>query len=242
MASTSEKTFGQRLEKGRQIAAIISSFNEYAPSNNEINLQNFEGYLQQVEDLNNNVAHLNNILSETRKSRQNIYLGADGLKERCSKIKDYVASLKEGGKSASYKNIVREYSKFNSRTTKVPPTSTSPEAGDAKKKISQSEKSYGSLIAAGRNIYQIITSIPGYAPSNPMIQKDNFGTFLDSVDNLNNEVSRNYIAADKAIKDRYLAYEGEDGLKVKFRAIKSYVASQYGRKSNEYEEINKIKY
>lgn len=242
MASTSEKTFGQRLEKGRQLSAIISSFPDYEPSNTELIPQKFSDYLNQVAELNNQVAYLNNILSETRKTRFDKYFGKDGLKERCAKIKDYVASLKDGRKSAAYKNILKEYAKFNTKTKKEPVPSTTPESGEVKKKISQSEKSFGSLIGAGRNIYQIIISISDYSPSNVLIKKDDFRVFVESVESINDEVSRNYIAADKAIKDRFLAYEGDDGLKVKIRAIKSYVSSQYGRKSNEFEEVSKIKY
>lgn len=98
------------------------------------------------------------------------------------------------------------------------------------------------MIKNGWDISMAINEIPGYTPGNELIQKDKFALFLESIDAKNKKVEQMYIPYDKAVWDRYQAYEGAAGLRLRMSKIKSYIAGEYGKQSNEYKEAVKIKY
>jgi hypothetical protein len=170
----------------------------------------------------------------------------DGLLDLSRKVRDYLASQPDGKKTAAFKSVQKLVQKMvNYRKPKNPkdiPTPPLPGDPPASKKRSTSEQSFGSLIRAGEDIHQIILLAAGYAPSNVKLTPAKFNTFLTTLDLLNDDVAAKYNAYDDAVEKRFALYEGKDGLRDRMQQTKEYIASEYGKKSNEYKDAVKIKY
>src|SRR6267143_6529008 len=145
MPSTSEQTFGNRLEHGRTLQVALGRILGYKPDNSALNSNNFETFLDSVEDANNLVAASGQTLSDTRVSRRTAYFGdakqgTPGLRTLAGRVRDAVGSMPGGKKSPSYKQIQRLAQKISNYHTPNKPVTPSPGTTAAvKKKVSQSE-------------------------------------------------------------------------------------------------------
>ena len=104
MPSTSERTFGQRYTKGRELVEYLETLPAYTPGNPDLEPPNLTAFLDSIDIANNDVASKLFVLSTERETRYNLYKGENGLIKRCSQIRDYVASIHaDGKKSLDYK-------------------------------------------------------------------------------------------------------------------------------------------
>lgn len=243
MASQSERTYGQRLEQGRQLFIVIEQFAKYEPSNNIIEKNTFYEFLELVEEANSRIAKLSAELKDSRNKRIDMYKGKNGLKELVFMIKYFVGTLPNGKDSSAYLQIKSEAKKFYSerqRRTEIDPLDAA--GNEQPKRISKSESSYGSLIVAGRNILEVVKTINGYSPPNALISLDSFTAFLNQLEAVNNEVYTRVAISNIAVNKRKELYNGEVGLRHRVKIVKELVRSIYGRNSNEYNMISAIKY
>src|SRR5580765_7260552 len=102
MASTSEQTFGNRLEHARHLQAALSKMGGYAPDNPALTNANFGTFLDTVETANDVVAGTGQVLSDARTARRVAYFGSakegvPGLATLAGRVRDAVGSM-PGGK------------------------------------------------------------------------------------------------------------------------------------------------
>ena len=92
-----------------------------------------------------------------RDLRIDLFKGTDGLINRTAQIKDYIGATSTAGKkSLDYQKVQKVIKRMRGiRLTKkpvVPPMGT-------EKTISTSEQSYGSMLAEGREVLEVIKTI-----------------------------------------------------------------------------------
>jgi hypothetical protein len=244
--SFSEKTFGNRYLHGVDMYDYTGTLVTFAPTNPKILRPAFQLHLTDVNNANDTVASCLFALKTARDARFAGYYSVDGLLDLSRKVRDYLASQPDGKKTAAFKSVQKLVQKMvNYRKPKNPKDiSTPPLPGDppVSKERSTSEQSFGSLIRVGEDIHQIILLAAGYAPSNVKLTPAKFNTFLTTLDLLNDDVAAKYNAYDDAVEKRFALYEGKDGLRDRMQQTKEYIASEYGKKSNEYKDAVKIKY
>ena len=56
MSSTSERSFGARLENARKLKTNLQSFLDYQPETGEYSIEDFNGTIQSIEAINPQVA------------------------------------------------------------------------------------------------------------------------------------------------------------------------------------------
>jgi hypothetical protein len=239
--STSEKTFGQLLEKGRQLLAYIQNLTGYAPTEPDLQPAAFDAFLNSVAAANAQVDAAITSLRTARAERAELYEGADGLERRASQIRDYLASLPEGKKSSAFKQVQRLVQQITASPARK--KKQTPEPGSkAPKEVSQFEVSFGSRLAKARQIEQVILATPNYTPSNTAITAAGFDALLDQIELKNAEVSAKVAIAGQKVDNRSEMYKGENGLLNRAMRIKAAIAAQFGRQSEAYKDAVRIKF
>lgn len=240
--SISERTFGQRELKGYQINVMIQPEADYVPPDPAISKIKYPVFMVGITTANNLVGSTIVTLKENRAVRLEIYYGQTGLKKTVARMRDYVASLPGGKKTASFKMLQRICQKMNNyKKPKKVKTTAVPDPAAAKEH-STSEQSFGSLYRLGMDALEVIKQVVGYLPSPPELTVLGFTTFMGTVLTSDNDVADAYNEWDNAVETRYALYEGDAGLREKFQQIKNYIAGQYGKDSNLYKDVLKIKY
>ncbi|MFZ1517227.1 MAG: hypothetical protein WAU11_00540 [Ignavibacteriaceae bacterium] len=231
MASTSERTFGQRYTKGRDLVEYLKLVTGYAPTESALLPANLTTLLDSINTANSEVASTVSIMQTARDERLTMFKNnTTGLITRCAQVRDYIASfLPQGKKSADYKKVQKIVMLMRGiRLSKKPPVT---EGG--KKSVSTSERSYGSMLQAGKDVLEIIKTTSGYAPSNTAITIANFTTLVATLDAKNSEVANKQEVYDNKIEDRGNLYTE---LADRVTKVKAALASQYGKQSNEYKD------
>ena len=233
MPSTSERTFGQRYTKARDLVEYLKLVPTYAPSNPDLAVAAFDAFVGTVDTANNAVASQTSALQTARDARLVLFKGPEGLIKRCAQIRDYISSIETKGKnSVEYKKAQKVVMRM--RGIKLSKKKISTEAGATEPKtISTSEVSFGSMLNAGKEVLQVINGLAAYAPSNTNITSANFAAFVTQLDNKNSEIASKLSDWDNAIETRADLYAT---LKDRVSKIKSALAGQYGRQSNEYKD------
>ena len=249
MASTSERTFGNRLEHGRALQVALEKITGYAPDNADLTPNKFKETLDGVEAANDLVASTSQILSDARTGRRLAYFGdvkqgVPGLATLAARVRDTVGSMPGGKNSPSYKQIQRLTQKISNYRPPKKPVTTPPGGPDAnKKEVSQSEASYGSLVQAGRDLAAAAAKVPGYNPTAADLQPAALTAAMTALANHNKTVTTALVDVRNAIAERADRYEDEKtGLKSQFQQAKAAVAAQFGRRSPEYQSVSHIKY
>ncbi|MBK7377704.1 MAG: hypothetical protein IPJ03_01650 [Ignavibacteriales bacterium] len=161
MPSNSERSFGQRYTKARQLQEYLLTIPTYTPGNPNLNVANFDTFLDGIQIANANVDSKLSVLQTERDLRIDLFKGTDGLINRTSQIKDCIGTTSTAGnKSLDYQKVQKVVKRMRViRLTKkpvVPP-------GGTVNTNSTSEQSYGSMLGAGREVLEVIKTIAGYA-------------------------------------------------------------------------------
>jgi hypothetical protein len=231
MPSNSERSFGQRYTKARQLQEYLLTIPTYAPGNPDLEVANFDTFLDGIQTANQNVDNKLSVLQTERDLRIDLFKGTDGLINRTAQIKDYIGSTNtKGKKSLDYQKVQKVVKRMRGiRLTKkpvVPP-------GVTAKTNSTSEQSYGSMLAAGREVLEVIKTIAGYAPPTAKLTVANFNNFLNSLDVKNSLVGSKQELYDNDVETRGSLY---DQLQDRIAKIKLALAAQFGKSSNEYKD------
>ena len=249
MASTSEKTFGNRLEHAQTLKTTVGQILGYAPDNTDLTVTNFDTFLTSVETANNNVAAEGELLAEARSDRRLAFFGnveqdTGGLRTLAGRVRDYVGSMPGGKKSPTYLRVQKLTQKISNYRPPKKKVSPSPGATPVeKKKVSQSEASYGSLVQAGRDLAAAVGALSGYSPAALDLQPAALAATMKDLGDKNTAVASALVAAQKAVDARNELYENSaTGLQTKFQQIKAAVASQFGRRSANYRSVSHIRY
>lgn len=233
MPSTSERTFGQRYTKARDLIEYLKAVPAYAPGNPDLEVAAFDTFVTSVDTANNSVASQTSALQTARDARLVLFKGPEGLIKRASQIRDYISAIEAKGKnSVEFKKVQKIVMRMRGIRLSKKKVATEAGATDPKS-LSTSEVSFGSMLSAGKEVLQIIKGLAAYAPSNTLITTANFTTFIAQLDAKNSEIADKLTDWDNAIELRADLY---DTLKDRVSKIKSALAGQYGRQSNEYKD------
>ncbi len=240
MASISEFTFGQRYTKAQGMLEYVKQLPTYKPTSTGLSIGELEPFIKSADESNTAVNNTKNTLSDIRKERYELYYGTTGLVKRSARIRDYIASHADAGKKD------RDFQKLQKLTQKMgskkPPKKTAPSADpsttEEKKKVSQSELSFGSLLAVGKEILEVIKGIASYAPSTETLQVNKFDDYLKTIDTKNSAVAAAYERYDDSVEQRWSIY---DELSKRITKIISYITSEYGKDSQQYKDSLKYK-
>lgn len=242
MKNFSERSFGQRLSKARQLLEVLKSIPDYKAHNDMLSIDAFSKLMEETEISNNHATQAKVQLSLKRELRKELYYGLNGLLAIAKRIRDYVASMSVGKNSIHYKNIVAECQKMTGSKTSTIRAKTPFKGGEIPvRKISSSEKSFGSTLQSAKNILTQITLIESYEPSPDLVSKQKLLNAISSVETANMEVQQESVKVNELIALRALKYEGSGGLHDCFQKIKLHLAAAFGKESNIYLEAARIK-
>ncbi len=234
MPSANENGFGQKYTKAQGMVEFLNALSSYSPGVTELEPTDIKTFLTTVDSANSDVASKLSDLQTNRDLRVNMFQNG-GLIKRCGQIRDYIASIHPQHKKALDYKKVQKYvqSLQGKRVTKKP---VNPD-GSPGKTNSTSERSYGAMLKIGKDVLEVIKTVPGYAPTNPELTVANFTTFLTSVDTQNSTVAAKLEAYDNSVETRSTLYKELDK---KVSKVKLSIASQYGKDSNEYKDVVKF--
>ncbi len=233
MPQQSEKTFGEKYTKGRNLAAYLSLIPSYQPGVSNLLPANINALLDSISTANSNTASKLSVLQTVRAERKELFHGDAGLIKRCSQIRDFVASLPEGKKAGDFKRLQKIVQDIRGAKVKRKKAGTD----SSPKTKSTSERTFASMLRYAKDALEIVKTNPSYTPGNVNITIADFTLFLDSVDAKNAEVAEKYVAYSRAVNERKDFY---DTLADIVRKVKSALASQYGKQSNEYKDAVKF--
>ena len=86
MASMSEKSFGQRYTKGRELVEYLKLLPTYSPSNTALETGALNTLLDDILTANSDVASKNSSLQTERDARLTMYTSQSGLINKCGQI------------------------------------------------------------------------------------------------------------------------------------------------------------
>ncbi len=165
-----------------------------------------------------------------------------------------ISALKAAGASAqTLANAKAIYKKLLGRSKKtsstIVPTSTKAvdnttlPAIPVIKTISTSQQSFDSKIEFFTALVNLVNSVPSYTPNELDLNIAGLTSFLTQLKTVNTAVITTTTSLDAARTNRnHILYDAVTGLVVIAFEVKDYVASLYGKKSNEFKNINKIKF
>jgi len=232
----SETTFGQRYTKARALVEYLNTLTTYSPGNPALTAPELTTLLDSVEAANSDVASKLFDLQTERDRRIDLFKNVQtGLLTKSAQIRDYVASVNPKGKnSTDYKKLQKMVQRMRGiRLSKKPEP---PAGGGGPKTISTSERSYGSMLAVGKEVLEVIKLVAGYAPSNTTLTVANFTTFLESIDTKNSLVAQKQEQWDNSLEARGTLY---NTLADSVKKVKLALAAQYGKTSPEFADAVK---
>lgn len=233
MASTSEVTFGAKIANAEAVLTNLQSFTGYVAPTKNTSIVNYDALITSLKTENSSVATNKLAYSTAVDVRQKHF-----VKEPTSINKilsPIVASVRATmGKSA------KEVADITSLMTKIrgekPPKL---KEGDTADKVSQSERSYGSMTQNFSDIVTTLTALgANYAVVQPNLKLPALLTKITDVTAANNLVTTNYAALKTTVDSRVKNYEA---LSETTQRIKESVKSQYGVASTEYKLIKGLK-
>lgn len=236
MASTVENTFGSKLRNAQDLVNIIQGFTGYVPPRTQETVASVNSLIASIVTSNTTLANTKQQYDLAVGNRQTAYKGTP------ASIDKLLVSIK-GAVDAQYGKTSKESTSISSqikamRTTKLIRLPADPTKGTNEATISQSERSYGSIIQSFNNIVSGLSQLTGFNPSNPNIKVTALQATATNITTLNNTVAQKIQALRANQTSRNALYAD---LQDRVQRIKSYVKSQYGMSSNEYKLIKGIK-
>lgn len=228
MASTSERSFGSRLEKAKTLKINISGFINYQPDSGEYSPEDLQQSITLIEGLNPQVATSLYSYRQKVAQRRIVYNNAPlSIKKIITPINAFYRG-KFGKKSSQYLAIKLLVAKI--RGIKINKSSKVSEETH-----SVSQLSYGSILLNFKNIITDIEALGGdYNPANNDITLDKLIDLKEQAEASNESVSGIFGVLKPKQDQRQDAY---DTLTDKAQHIKDFVQSQYGINSSEYKLV-----
>lgn len=235
----SQKSYENLLGRFQNGIELLRSWPDYVPVNPLITIASLDAFVDLVRSKNNEVGNLYVTLTSKRNQRKTIVFNSkiadiNCLQNRAGAISNYLKT--EFGKtSGAYQRVYSLYKKMSPSYPKKK-DQTLPR-GEGR---SPSERSFVAVTGYAFEIVAILESLGiAYNPGNPAIQLANFKTFVENLHKLNEEIAialKNY---GDAVATREKLYDAKDGLKVRIRLIKDYLASfPSGKKGEKYIEFS----
>jgi hypothetical protein len=228
MASTTEKSFGSRIEKAKKLKTFLEGFTNYQPATGEFSIDGLIQSITYAESLNPEVARLLINYRQVVATRRDIYFKTP------NSIKKLITPINAYNRGTFGKNSAT-YLATNSLVTKI--------RGERIKDIkvidsnnySVSQQSYGSLLLNFQNLINDLESLDIlYNPTNSAITISNLLTIKNQAERANEEVTVAFAALTPKQNERLIAFQV---LSSKAQRIKDLVQSQYGIDSSEFKLV-----
>lgn len=236
MASTSENTFGAKLRNAQDLLNFIQGFAGYAPPRTQESVASMTSLIASIVTANSTTASNQQQYKTATAARQAAYKGTNGSIEKLLPSIKGAVEAQFGKKSPETASIGAQIKTM--RSNKLVKSPTDPTKQTQEKTVSQSERSYGSMVQAFNNIIASLQQFSGYNPSNANLKVAALQTTATNANALNNTVAQKTLALKNAKANRDTLYAD---LKDRVQRIKSYVKAQYGIASNEYKLIKGLK-
>ena len=239
MNSTSERSFGARLQKGTELLSHISAFTGYAPPRAEEQPAGFATLLFNITNTNHNETTLESQYHMAVLLRADAFKGNGNDKSLFKLItKIRGAVLSQYGENSSEMSVIMPIIRKMRNYSLVKPPKD-PASPDAEEKISQSEQSYGSLGQFARDIISALMTFTGYNPTNADISLTGLTSRALLIKGYDDEVIRLYRELRVMRLQRKRLYKE---LRIRAKRIKAYVKAQYGTDSDQYTLIKGLQF
>jgi hypothetical protein len=231
MASTSEKTFGSKLENAKTICTHLHSFKDYAALEPEQTADNLDTVIAGIVADNKQLAENLSLYSGAVETRQQLYQKApDSVIKLMSPVAKAISSF-YGKESKELADVSRLVSKIRGdKPTKAGKKGTIPEEDE----VSQSAKSYGSMKQNFADLIAKLGKLTKYKPANQKITIAALTAKLQLLQQGNDDVAVTYGSLKKDKDKRTANYAALSALVLR---IKDAVSSQYTNSSSEYKLI-----
>ena len=247
MASTSEKTFGQRLTRAVALYDRVKGEVGYAPEENPlITTAALGAFVATLKAANQEVGDLAQPYNQAQDDRVVLYHGLEGLKKRVAMARDVIGGYQNGKKLAAYDTlttIAQQMRGYRKPAKDLLPDGAATDAQEAAAGLSVAQMSFGSLLQKGREALGTLKGMGGqYKTSNALVTVAGLEAFLTQLETQDTTVNDTLLPLRKATKARHTLYEGDEGLQARLAAAKSYVAGNHTKTSPLYKDVLKIKY
>lgn len=228
MSSTTERSFGSRIEKAKKLKTLISGFQNYQPASGEFSMDDFQETINTAEILNPQVATALFNYRQVVALRRDIYTKSPlSIKRIITPINAYQRA-KFGKTSATYLTTRLLVLKIRGEKLKT----------DAKvdtETHSISQQSYGSILLNFQNLINDIETLGGlYDPANQTIKLTKLVNLITQAAASNEQVTLAFGVLTPKQDQRIAAF---NNLSEKAQRIKAFVQSQYGIDSSEYKLV-----
>jgi hypothetical protein len=244
MASVSEKTFGQRHTRGVALLDRVKGEEGYDPKGNPLITKTaLTMLLDKMRAVNAVIGALAQVYNQCQDDRTPMYHGEEGLRKRVGMMRDVVGGLQNGHKLAAYGTLTRIVQDM--RGYRKPKNEPLPIGNEQVYEETRSmiQTSYGSMLQKGRDALATIIGMgTAYKTDNPLVTVENMTTFIAEMEAQDTKINEALLPLKEATKTRYELYEGEEGLRRRMTAVKSYVAGNHTKTSPLYKDLVKIKY
>lgn len=235
----SERTFADRLQRGRAMQAATAIFAPaFAPADASLVPPAFDTFLDGLETLNTTVSTRLGSYTTAVNERNDM---VKDIKARALRVLSYVDS------NPVWKNAVRSVKALvdklrgNDARKPKPPAAGETPGSPAAKARNKGEQSYGDIAANLERLIAVLGTISGYSPPATEITVASLATLSGNYSSKNAAMATLLSQTGLAQRDRGAAYDGDDGLRAKMKAIKNAVRSQYGADSAEYDAVKGMK-
>lgn len=233
MPSSVENSFGARLARAQKMLGIISNFQNYSPPRYEESINGFGEFLSTLPMLNQEETALEQQYNTMVKTRENLfYKDANCIIKLLTMIRGY-GEAQYGKGSIAFNQIDTLVRQMRDNRPAIRAATADKPAGT----VSQSERSYGSITQYFSDLVTILSQLPDYNPSNPLLQIGQLQNLVAQANQFVIDISSRYQQLTDRRDRRRDAYTE---LKDRGSRVKAYSKSNYGLNSSEYKLIKGI--
>ncbi len=233
MSASTERSFGARLARAQEMLGKISYFENWNPPRQEETVAGLGEFISVLIALNQEETSLEQQYNMMVKTRENLFYKDPNC------ITKLLAMIR-GSVEAQYGKGSIEFNQIDTLVRQMrdnKPAIRAATANSPEGKVSQSERSYGSITQYFSDLVVILSQLPGYAPNNQILQIQNLQSLVAQANQLAIDVPMRRQQLTKARDRRREAY-----LELKDRGsrMKAFTKSNYGLNSTEFKEIKGI--
>ena len=236
MKSTSEASFGAKLENAKKLLITISGFANYKASRTEDSLAEFQKLVELCDKDNSTVATFLSEYSIAVDKRAKAFAKGDknSIDKLLSPISKAVASQYDKT-SKEYQTVAGMISRMRSQKLEKTPDNPTEEK---KESISKSELSYGSKLQNFKDLIANLETFGNFSPVNANITIESLRNVVTELETLNTTVNAKLVPLTLSRSNRRDLFED---LSKRVQRIKANVSSIYGNDSAGFKQIKGLK-
>lgn len=230
-------SFAHRTRRALDFLIIIKGFQNYTPPRSEESIKGFEAFLSKLEETSTEETKCSadyNFKVATR--RMKFLQGDDSVMQTFLNVRNYVSSY--FGQNSIQHEMLDDIV-WKMRTNSYARSKSKSKKDDFRKTRSNTDRSYGTMTG---NFADMITYLKGFGEFVPPDHKysiENMNNYLMELQNINDTVFEALQKKENAKLKRKFFF---DELKDRTDRIKSYVKSNYGKNSQEFEKIKNMRF